>query len=241
MKKNNESFNTFDEDVFQNLPIELSLYTNKLFFAQKCGYKCGIHIKGMKNQLDPLEPVIVRPIMNPYGMSLNTVIYNHSQDIKTIPAGYFWCQYFEGTQYSADFDNLKTNYKSSFIVKYDDVDKYSYNKSWIKENYHLYLQDIFLDSNHFNIYNHLFNQLSYVEELKHLNVEYIYEHKTKLFRPYELHFRLNPDRKHFTEGVKYITPVFSKTYKDRENFVEDYEDCEGQLTLDKRYGFLIND
>ena len=80
---------------------------NKLEVSLKLGYDCGpagVPITKAGNY-------IIRPIYNLYGMSVGVrkqwLRIEDADDIqkhKFMPAGYYWCEWFEGNHYSVDYN-----------------------------------------------------------------------------------------------------------------------------------------
>ena len=64
------------------------------------GYDCG------PSGIAPTKSgkYIFRPIMNISGMGVGArVQYMEKDEEKTVEAGYFWCEYFEGVHYTANY------------------------------------------------------------------------------------------------------------------------------------------
>lgn len=74
---------------------------NKLWVSEKLGYKCGPCGTAPKNS----GWYIVRPIYNLSGMGVGAKkVYIKANDHSAVSAGYFWCEWFEGTHYSATYE-----------------------------------------------------------------------------------------------------------------------------------------
>ena len=94
-----------DEEAWVAFPHHRWVF-NKLDVAFRLGYHAGpacvpVEKDGM---------YIVRPIYNLYGMSVGAkkqwLRIQDAEDIKRhrfMPAGHFWCEFFEGTHYSIDY------------------------------------------------------------------------------------------------------------------------------------------
>jgi hypothetical protein len=88
-----------DCDVWQNYP-NYRKWFNKLYVAQLLRYHSGPC--GVAPERDGWY--IVRPIYNLSGMSLGAEKkFIKSNDISQVPPGYFWCEWFDGTHYSATY------------------------------------------------------------------------------------------------------------------------------------------
>ena len=95
---------------------------NKLELALTLGYQAGpacVPLPSLQNQFK----AIIRPIYNLYGMGIGAKVYTFIPEIDndfiihhgSIPPGYFWCEYFEGTHYSIDYKNTNAPKGSAFM------------------------------------------------------------------------------------------------------------------------------
>lgn len=92
--------NTLDDAIWPSVdPEDLWIY-DKLILSRKLGYNCGP--SGVKVPHAGLY--IVRPITNLEGMGVGAEIKWINEDTyHLVPAGYFWCEVFEGRHLSVDY------------------------------------------------------------------------------------------------------------------------------------------
>lgn len=166
----------YDEDCWGKYP-QYREFFNKMWVAEKMGYLSGpggvrIPKSGM---------YCVRPIYNLDGMGKGTTIKYLVEGDSSTPPGYFWCEYFEGTQYSVDFarDESQNWYIKLAVeagidskTKMFSCYKFSYWKKLGIEHYYKFKRPQLLDK----IYN-----------VDTVNVEYIDD------KVVEIHLRGNPD------------------------------------------------
>ena len=92
-----------DDDDIWKLTHEEDLWIfDKLILSRKLGYQCGpvaMHVPKSGNY-------IVRPCVNMVGMSKGAYIdyIEENTDTDYLPAGFFWCEIFEGRHLSVDYD-----------------------------------------------------------------------------------------------------------------------------------------
>ena len=88
-----------DDEAWLKYPQHHNWF-NKLWLAERLGYTCGPASVSVPEE----KEYLVRPIYNLSGMGLGArkVTLQPTQDL-TIP-GYFWCEYFEGTHLSIDYE-----------------------------------------------------------------------------------------------------------------------------------------
>ena len=94
-----------DEQAWVAFPQHRWVF-NKLEDALKLGYEAGPACVPVQHT----GTYIVRPIYNLYGMSVGAKrVFLRKEDAddiqrhKFLPAGYFWCEWFDGTHYSIDY------------------------------------------------------------------------------------------------------------------------------------------
>lgn len=102
---------------------------NKLFVSELLGYHCGpCGVAPDKNGY-----YIIRPIYNLSGMSAGVQKkFIKAGDTMCVPPGYFWCEWFEGTHYSATYqseDFFKWKVKSCWIGTKRDFRFYKWTRS----------------------------------------------------------------------------------------------------------------
>jgi len=150
------------------------------------------------------------------------VKYIEAGDISKTPPGYFWCEYFEGDQYSVDYEFMHGKvgewrplscYRG--VKNETNLSKFT---SWHKDDYY---PDV----------PRQFNELS---EIRIINIEFIDN------KPIEVHLRKSPDPK-----CKDFVPIWSEYQETLDFFtelgytyIESYEDADGFLET-PRLGFMI--
>lgn len=191
---------------------------NKLELSIKLGYHCGPAMK----PVDKTGEYIIRPIMNLSGMGIHTRKMFLEQDrVTTIEPGYFWCEYFEGPQYSIDYKWNGKEYTPIFSSQgFIDKDEFVYFNHWKRIKF----PDVDLP-----------DWISELKEHDVINVEYI---GNKII---EIHLRPSDD---FPPGASEIYPVWKNTSKEQHlgfqklgfAWREDYTDADGFLK-NPRLGF----
>jgi hypothetical protein len=188
---------------------------NKLWVADTLGYNCGPC--GVPVQKPGLY--CIRPIYNLDGMSRG-VSFRYMNEGETCDPGFFWCEYFEGRQYSIDFaiDSKDKRYVclavEAIIEKKVKLENPHRFKSWIKltsADYSMFVYPSFLSE---------FNDVPVI------NIEYI---EDKII---EIHLRENPDFKgHPYIALDVVWELDGINYD--KNFIESYVDA----GIEKRLGF----
>ena len=109
---------------------EYRLFANKLWFSEQMGYKCGP--RGVP--VPKSDNYIVRPIYNLEGMGLGAEILL-LDEFMDIPLGYFWCELFEGEQYTVDWIKDGNTWKqtNTFKAVKDPRKIYKFQK-WTRTN-----------------------------------------------------------------------------------------------------------
>lgn len=196
---------------------------NKLWLSQMLGYHCGP--AGTAPEID--GTYVIRPVMNLSGMGVGAHVKEiKAGDQRSVPAGYFWCEYFDGDHYSVD---LEWEW---------DRDKYSGKwqivNCWKGTNYPVNLTKFEKWERTEFPYpiHHLISNLSNVGKI---NIECING------LPIEVHLRHSPD-----PDYDEMIPVWSsdlgikKAHMEMHGyqFVNSYDDADGQLD-DPRIGFLV--
>ena len=170
---------------------------------------------------------IVRPIYNLQGMGLDAKIMFLDPDYEVcqVPAGHFWCELFDGPQYSADFEwaHLRDGlwgWKQLYCWRgYNHRHLWRFHK-WEMVDYEMKLP-------------WFFNSLGWDWNLPHINVESIGPNII------EVHLRKSPDP--YGEYTVLI-PLWqgddpAPYAKSEFIYIEDYDDCDGQLPQ-ARLGFF---
>jgi len=162
---------------------------NKLELSTRLGYTCG------PAGVDTPSPgsYIVRPCINLLGMGRNAEFMEIEEDTDHLPPGTFWCEIFEGNQYTVDFvEGKQANCLQAFRAKENPL--YKFDKWQVVDKTFQYPQILH----------------TLVGEYKTINVEFI---EDKII---EVHLRGNPDLKHKRE-VFY--PVWDENVKIPEGFM----------------------
>ena len=170
MEKNYPNIPTNDKDAYQTF-IKYSEVYNKLLISQLQKLDCS------PSGIIPNEyPVIVKPIINLYGMSNGYLKINNYDDfIKDRYIGMFWQKYLDGIQYNVDINMINGKIFQYFCVvsEPDNLGMFKHHK--YIHNYELpekvinFLQTIMFDYSGF------------------INIEIINEYII------EMHLRLNGD------------------------------------------------
>jgi len=140
-----------DFQAWQTYPKHRWVF-NKLELALRLGYDAGPACVPITRS----GKYVVRPIYNLYGMSIGAkVIHINIMQSKSmenhalIPPGYFWCEFFDGDQYSVDYKRTRQPKGSQFAWEEvvtargeRDLDNLTKFKSWGKcENRNIILPD----------------------------------------------------------------------------------------------------
>lgn len=215
-----------DNDAYLKYPEHRNWF-NKLWVAEKLGYKCGP--AGLAPEEDGVY--VVRPIYNLSGMGVGATVKEiKAGDTTQVPAGYFWCEYFEGPHYSADYkwqydrDHIWGHWKEPWKGQscYEGINmpiNLSKFYEWKRSDYIPKVPD----------------QLVELSKVEHINVEFIGD------KVIEVHLRQSPDPKY-----DHIVPVWASDLGPKKQmyemhnyqFIEDYDNADGQLE-DPRIGFFV--
>ncbi|CAB4220922.1 hypothetical protein UFOVP1636_75 [uncultured Caudovirales phage] len=159
---------TTDEQAWVAAEVNDLWLFDKLILSRKLGYVCGpagVPVPKPGNY-------IVRPISNLKGMGIGASIRYIQDTTDYIPAGYFWCEIFEGRHISVDYNHGIPTLAVEGFRKPDDP-LYRFSK-WEKvvDLYHIPLE------------------VSVLRKFEHANIEFI---GNKII---EVHLRSNPDFAH---------------------------------------------
>lgn len=190
---------------------------NKLWFSENMGYDCG------PAGLAPSRSgwYVVRPIMNIRGMGLGAKrVYIREGDMSVVRPGEFWCEWFNGSQYSVDFLYRDNEWVQEKCYRADrDIENLSKFKKWIRYDHKLFtLDDLFKD----------------LKDVVNINVEFIDD------RPVEVHLRTSSDPEYnelipIWVGEENMIDIYvGMGYK----YIESYDDCDGFLET-PRIGFAV--
>ena len=190
---------------------------NKLWLSETLGYDCG------PSGIFPDKSgwYIVRPIMNLSGMSVGAEKkYIEEKDITKVQPGYFWCEWFEGNQYSVTFERVKNKWLQTSCWKADrDIDELYKFKKWMRYDHKIFRLPKFFDG---------------LSDLDAINVEFIDD------RPIEVHLRRSPDPDcnefiPIWEGEQYLVDKYEVMGY---SYTESYDSADGFLKT-PRLGFMI--
>ena len=170
---------------------------NKLYVAERFSYSCGP--AGIP--VPESGEYIVRPIVNLAGMGIGArVMYLEVDEVsEKIPAGYFWCEYFQGRHLSVDF--VKENGKWQQLNAYEGFNE---KKDLTRFFEWKRVEDKF----------DLPRQLKELE-IDRINFECIKDPKTNKINIFEVHLRNGFD--HMMKW-RVIVPVFKGDPTRREGF-----------------------
>ncbi len=211
----------YDCDAWSRYPHHRWLF-NKLDLSLKLGYNAGPGGTSVPVNGD----YIVRPIMNLSGMGVGAKrVHLSRDDYKTVPPGYFWCEYFQGPHMTIDYEwqlvDGQTILRPIFAAQGYRTDKELYRfNAWKQKTPPLY---------------HLPYWIQELSNVPRFNVEFINGQIT------EIHLRTNPN---FPPNSTDIIPRWSDMTDDECEIFERlgfqyqtaFEDADGHLEI-KRLGF----
>jgi hypothetical protein len=200
----------------------LRLFHNKLWVADTLGYKCGP--VGIPIPED--GKYIIRPTYNPEGMGVGATVANLKKgDVHVGPLGYFWCEFFEGDQYSCDYTwNSQTKQWGQHSTYRGTKPETNLTRFelWKKVDKKIDPPSICLE----------FHE----QGISTFNVEYIEE------KAIEIHLRANPNPINYNEMIPIWsdTPVYfvDKLVKEGYIIITAYENANEFSNL-ARHGFLV--
>ena len=188
---------------------------NKLWFSERMGYTCG------PASIPPKESgwYITRPIINLSGMGAGAKkVWIEKGDHHATPLGHFWCQFFEGRQYSVTYEWIGFWHPVSSwegIKSDEDLTKF-----------HRWERSDFLPT-----LSSAFDELS---EVCAINVEFIDN------KPIEAHLRTSPDPDYdvlipIWQNEEYVVDMYRKMGY---SYIDSFDDAEGFLDR-PRIGFMV--
>jgi hypothetical protein len=207
---------TTDTEAYNRYP-ELRHWYNKLWFSETMGYNCGP--AGISPTIS--NWYIDRPMMNLFGMGVEArKIWIEKGETTHVKPGHFWCEWFEGDQYSVTYEWNGTSWKpiSSWEGVNSEEELFRF-QLWKRSNYTP------------SLINPAFDELSIT---KMINVEFIG------CNPIEVHLRKSPDPDYdvlipiWVNDDKKIDKLFNMDY----NFIYDYDNADGFLEV-ARLGFMV--
>ena len=214
-----------DDEAYLKYPQHRKWF-NKLWLSEKLGYNCGP--AGVDVPKDGIY--VIRPIYNLSGMGVGAEVKSLKAGDCSTPAGYFWCEYFDGPHYSADY---KWEYDRDHIMG-QWKEPWKGQSCWEGTNMPLNLSK-FVEWKRSDYIPPVPNELVELRDVGHINVEFIGD------KVIEVHLRESPDPKY-----NHIIPVWASDLGPKKEhmemhgfqFIEDYDDADGQLD-DPRIGFLV--
>lgn len=215
-----------DTDAYVKYPQHRKWF-NKLWVAETFGYKCGP--AGI--EIPETGTYVIRPIYNLAGMGAGATVKTLSAgDDRSVPPGYFWCEYLTGKHYSANY--VWQYDRDQIMGKWRQPWKGS--ACWEGTNMPINLTR-FVEWNRSDYIPQVPDELNELRDVKEINVEF------KGDQVIEVHLRpsFDPDYDH-------VIPVWASDFgKKKEHmemhgydFVEAYDDANGYIT-DARIGFLV--
>jgi len=195
---------------------------NKLWVSHKFNHVCGP--AGTDIPKDGVY--VIRPIYNLGGMGAGASLKELKQaDCRSVPPGYFWCEYFKGTHYSVNY-----KWKTDHITG----GEWEGTSCWIGTNLPINLSK-FVDWKKSSFIPKAPIELKPLSDVKEINVEFIDD------KVIEVHLRHSPD-----PDYDHIIPVWSSDLGPKKDhmemhgydFIEAYDDANGYID-DPRIGFLV--
>lgn len=210
----------FDEDNYQKYPHHRKWF-NKLWIAELFKYDCG------PNAVPPSKDgtYVVRPIYNLSGMGVGATVKElKAGDKKTVPPGYFWCEFLKGKHYSA-------NYK--WKVDHITGGEWEGVSCWEGTNMPINLSK-FTEWKRSEYIPEVPAELKELYDVKEINVEF------KGNQVIEVHLRTSsdPDYDHFIPVWKSDEGRVSHYLMHGFKYIEFFDDADGHLK-DPRVGFLV--
>lgn len=214
-----------DYEAWEKYP-QHRLWFNKLWVSQKLRYNCG------PGGTAPEESgwFIIRPIYNLSGMGVGAKkVWIEAGDLRAVPAGYFWCEWFEGTHYSA-----------TYTFEHGNIPKWNLKSCWEGFSNPAMLQQ-FREWKRSSFTPEVPRELNELSDVDILNVEFK-DHKV-----IEVHLRDTPDPNYdhiiptwMSDQVngKMLSERNDKLIKDGYTWIKDFDDADGQLS-DPRTGFWV--
>lgn len=207
-----------DTDAWIRYP-SLRKWFDKLYLANTLGYNCGP--SGLSPSVSSYY--CVRPIYNLSGMGVGArKQWIQAGDTSSVEPGYFWCEWFDGTQRSITYKRFDdTLEQTSCFIGHRDCENLYRFKKWERCDFD------------YSIPDSLFLELM-KSDFQVLNVEIIDD------KIIELHFRDSPDpvTDEFIPiwyGEEYLVDRYTKIgYK----WIESMDDANGYLPV-HRLGFMV--
>lgn len=195
---------------------------NKLWLAHKFNHVCG----PAGSDIPKDDMYVVRPIYNLGGMGAGASLMQLKQDdYRSVPPGYFWCEYFNGTHYSVNYE-----WKTDHITG----GEWKGTSCWVGVNMPLNLSK-FVEWQRSSFIPEAPKELNELSDVKDINVEFIGD------KVIEVHLRPSPDPEY-----DHIIPVWTSDVGPKKEhmemhgyeFIDAYDDGNGYID-DPRVGFLV--
>lgn len=205
-----------DVEAYNRYPL-LRRWYNKLWLSEELGYNCGP--SGIAPKISGWY--IVRPIMNLHGMGLGAKkVWIDADDRSKVPLGYFWCEWFDGRQYSVTYEwNGYWKPISCWEGVKSETDLYRFSK-WTRKDFYPEIGSFYDEIADCNV--------------DKINVEFIEKN------PIEVHLRTSPD-----PDYDELIPVWQNDNYLVDNlkekgysYITSYDDAGGFLE-NPRLGFLV--
>jgi hypothetical protein len=206
-----------DEKAYTLYPQQRKWF-NKLWLAEEMDYYCG------PSGIAPMKSgwYIVRPVMNISGMSVGAEkMYIEAGDSTKVQPGYFWCEWFEGSQYSVTFEWVGYWKQISCWAAERNTKNLSRFNKWSRYEHKLFKL------------NSIFEEIA-DSNITKINVEFIDNN------PIEVHLRESPD-----PNYDVIIPIWKdeeilvdKYQKMGYSYIYSYDDANGFLEI-PRIGFMV--
>ena len=128
-----------DVDAWEN-NSDLNFVYNKMFICQLQNIKCA------PMPIEPKSyPVVIKPIINLYGMGLNSQIINNKKEFyDNWLSNNFWCEYLKGDHLSWDFVIRKGKFIYNVVFqgyKFDDKERFGTFSYWELINQEIKIPD----------------------------------------------------------------------------------------------------
>jgi hypothetical protein len=204
-----------DIQAYKEYPT-LRYWYNKLWLSEKLGYNCG------PASINPEKSgwYIVRPIMNLSGMGIGArKVWIGKGDHSKVSPGYFWCEWFDGCQYSVSYKFQDGFWIpiSSYSAERDEENLYRFKK-WERSDWAAVLP----------------NWFDKLQGVGIINVEFIAN------QIIEVHLRNTPD-----PDYDILIPIWEDEKEKIDilaemgySYIEDPDDAEGFLK-NPRLGFMV--
>jgi len=206
---------TTDHIAYKSFPHHRKWF-NKLWLSEQLGYHCGP--AGTAPSYS--RYYITRPIMNLSGMSLNAKkIFIDAGDVSKVSPGHFWCERFNGCQYSVSYKFQDGHWVPflSYQAYRDENNLYKFQK-WVRTDWAIALPS-------------WFNVLSDVDTI---NVEFIDNNII------EVHLRDTPDPQYnelipIWESDQQVVDIYKELGY---SYIENWDNGDGFLD-NPRIGFMV--